>query len=629
VKHLKTGENFAYRPDEPMPTASLIKFPIMATAYEYAEQKKIKLSTLVELKETDKVPGSGILTTHFSAGSKFSVRDLIRLMIVYSDNTATNMVIDQIGLPATSKFMARINLANTQLNAKVFRADTSIAPEDRKKFGLGNTTAAQTLRLYEMLHKQQLVSKAASAEMLGHLRLCEDKSKLARYLPASAKIAHKGGSVTASRCDAGIIESPSGAIAICVLTTGNSDKRWITDNAANRLCANIAKSAYDYFNPTTGVTQSPVVLKIGASGRLVEDLQRTLNARLKPSPELSIDGEFGGVTLKAIERFQTLNKLEADGIVDKTTWAALGTLQTQPTPVDDPTTINSQTTKRETADSLTGAPHVTCKAWAIADAQTGKLLWSNDENKQLNFASTTKIMTAFIVINLAESKPSVLEETVTFSVRADKTGGSTAGIRAGEQLTVGELLYGLLLPSGNDASVALAEHFGRQFTDKKNKQKESPTPTPAESYDVFIAKMNDMARSLGMSTTTYKNPHGLTAKGHLSSAADLLKLAYAAMQIPRFREYVNTPQHGCSLTSTSGYQRNVVWKNTNRLLGIEGYAGVKTGTTSAAGACLVSHATRGDDQLLLVVLGAQSSTARYVDSRNLYRWAWLQRGHKE
>ena len=100
VKHLKTGENFAYRPDEPMPTASLIKFPIMATAYEYAEQKKIKLSTLVELKETDKVPGSGILTTHFSAGSKFSVRDLIRLMIVYSDNTATNMVIDQIGLPA-------------------------------------------------------------------------------------------------------------------------------------------------------------------------------------------------------------------------------------------------------------------------------------------------------------------------------------------------------------------------------------------------------------------------------------------------------------------------------------------------------------------------------------------------
>jgi D-alanyl-D-alanine carboxypeptidase (penicillin-binding protein 5/6) len=82
------------------------------------------------------------------------------------------------------------------------------------------------------------------------------------------------------------------------------------------------------------------------------------------------------------------------------------------------------------------------------------------------------------------------------------------------------------------------------------------------------------------------------------------------------------------LTGAGGYQRNVVWRNTNRLLGIEGYVGIKTGTTGAAGACLVSTGNRRDDRLLVVVLGSKSSDARYVDTRNLYRWAWQQRGHE-
>ena len=96
------------------------------------------------------------------------------------------------------------------------------------------------------------------------------------------------------------------------------------------------------------------------------------------------------------------------------------------------------------------------------------------------------------------------------------------------------------------------------------------------------------------------------------------------MQLPRFRSYVSTRQHGCTLTNQAGQQRNVIWKNTNRLLATEGYLGVKTGTTTAAGACLVSAAQRGDRQLLMVVLGSSNSDARYTDSRNLYRWAWQQ-----
>ena len=101
------------------------------------------------------------------------------------------------------------------------------------------------------------------------------------------------------------------------------------------------------------------------------------------------------------------------------------------------------------------------------------------------------------------------------------------------------------------------------------------------------------------------------------------------MKLDRFRDYVGTKQRGCAVVGPGGYQRHVKWVNTNRLLNIEGYLGVKTGTTRAAGACLVACGRRGDEELIVVVLGAQSSGARYVDTRNLFRWAWLQRGQSD
>ena len=358
-------------------------------------------------------------------------------------------------------------------------------------------------------------------------------------------------------------------------------------------------------------------LKSGDRGPLVENLQRTLNARLKPSPKLSIDGDYGPNTRKAVLQFQRLNRLPTSGTVDTATWKALGVLVTRDATVPSPQVINQQTLSRAAADSLTGPPFVTCKAWAIADANTGKILWGHDANKSLDMASTTKIMTAYLVLKEAQENPATLEETVTFSARADNTRGSTAGIRMGESLPVKELLYGLMLPSGNDASVALAEHFGGRL---RSTRKSRTVP----SYDQFIVRMNQAAEQLAMAKTRFVNPHGLTAEGHQTTASDLIRLAHQAMQLPTFRKYVATRQHGCTLTDRSGVQRNVIWKNTNRLLAIKGYLGVKTGTTTAAGACLVSCSQRGNRQLLMVVLGASSSDARYTDSRNLYRWAWQQ-----
>lgn len=356
-------------------------------------------------------------------------------------------------------------------------------------------------------------------------------------------------------------------------------------------------------------------LQSGARGRLVENLQRTLNARLKPSPGLAVDGDFGANTEKAVMQFQRLHKIPANGIVDTATWNALGPLITQVPAVPAPETVNKQKLPRKPGDSLDGTPFVTCKAWAIADAKTGKLLWGSNENKPLDMASTTKIMTAYLVLGLAQTHGEVLNETITFSRQADETRGSTAGVRAGESLSVRELLYGLMLPSGNDASVALAEHFGGRFATDRSVRKATP-------FQRFIIQMNRRAKQLSMTQTRFANPHGLTAEDHHTTASDLLQLAYQAMQLPAFRNYVNTRQHGCTLIDQAGKQRNVVWKNTNRLLATEGYLGVKTGTTSAAGACLVSCAQRGNRQLLMVVLGASSSDARYTDSRNLYRWAW-------
>jgi D-alanyl-D-alanine carboxypeptidase (penicillin-binding protein 5/6) len=183
---------------------------------------------------------------------------------------------------------------------------------------------------------------------------------------------------------------------------------------------------------------------------------------------------------------------------------------------------------------------------------------------------------------------------------------------------VRELLYGLMLPSGNDASVAFAEHFGKRLAPGGGEGIDSPK----ESYEGFIEAMNEAAKKLGLEESHFVNTSGLTDEKHKASAKDLVTLAHEAMKLPLFREVVATQQRGCTVVGAGGYKRNVLWKNTNELLGIEGYDGVKTGTTSAAGACLVSRGKRGEDSLIVVVLGATSGDARYVDSRNLFRWGW-------
>ena len=247
VKNLETGETFAYQGDEPMVTASLIKFPIMVEAYRQASEKIVDLDKAVTLKKGDKVGGSGILNAHFSEGASFPLRDAIHLMIVFSDNTATNLVLDEIGIASTAKTMESMGYPNTKAHSKVFRRDTSAFPERSKVFGIGSTTADEMVRLCEALQKKTLVSPEASAAMLEHMKACDDKDKFSRFLPAGTKVAFKTGSLDAAKTVAGIMITTDGPVAVCVLTDENEDKRWVADNAGTKLCADVAKAAFDYF----------------------------------------------------------------------------------------------------------------------------------------------------------------------------------------------------------------------------------------------------------------------------------------------------------------------------------------------------------------------------------------------
>src|SRR4051794_24598004 len=248
VKHLGTDEAYFLNADRVMPTASLIKLPVLIETYLQDVEGKLKLSDNLTLRDADKVPGSGILTANFSDGATFPLRDAVRLMTVFSDNTATNLVLDRVGIKAVNERMKEWGLKETRLNAKVYRGSTtSVNPERTKKYGLGSTTAREMVTLLEELVVSDRVKPAAKQTILGLLHKCEDKDKFPRFLPEGVAVAHKTGSLSNARTDAGLIYLDDGPVALCVLTSENEDRRWTRDNAGDVLCARVAQEVYNHF----------------------------------------------------------------------------------------------------------------------------------------------------------------------------------------------------------------------------------------------------------------------------------------------------------------------------------------------------------------------------------------------
>lgn len=216
------------------------------------------------------------------------------------------------------------------------------------------------------------------------------------------------------------------------------------------------------------------------------------------------------------------------------------------------------------------------KAAVLIDVTSERILYEKNMKQQLPMASTTKIMTAITAIEEGN-----LQDTVTASLRAQNTGGSSIYLQAGERLTLEELLYGLMLQSGNDAAVAIAEHI-------------------AGSCEEFARLMNKKAAGIGAVNSSFVNPHGLDAPGHYTTAEDLARITAYALKNPEFKKIVATKQKKIPWWGRD-YSR--VLNNKNKILWqVEGGDGVKTGFTKKAGRCLVASATRDDWQLASVVL---------------------------
>lgn len=249
IKELHTGETFFHNPDQVMPTASLIKLPILIELLYQVREGKIKFSDTLKLRKSDKVPGSGLLTKHFSEGTTFPLKDAMHLMMAVSDNTATNLILDKIGMKSVNARMQEWGLKETRVNAKVFRGSTtSIEPARTKKYGLGSTTAREMVTLLEMLETgNRLKTPTLKQTALTQLKQCENTTKFSRYLPKDVILAHKTGSVSRARTDAGLLYFEDHTVAICVLTANNKDRSWGKSNAGDLLCAKVAKLTVEYF----------------------------------------------------------------------------------------------------------------------------------------------------------------------------------------------------------------------------------------------------------------------------------------------------------------------------------------------------------------------------------------------
>jgi D-alanyl-D-alanine carboxypeptidase (penicillin-binding protein 5/6) len=230
------------------------------------------------------------------------------------------------------------------------------------------------------------------------------------------------------------------------------------------------------------------------------------------------------------------------------------------------------------------------------DAGTGKVLYSRNADKRLEMASTTKIMTAILIL---ESLP--LDKKVKVPRAAVGVAGSTLGLRAGETFTVEQLLYAMMVPSANDAAITLAI-------------------AEAGSVKAFVAKMNAKAEEMGLTKTHFANPNGLHVANHYSSAKDMATLASYAMKDGTFRRIVATREY--VLPHAGGVAPKVLKTSNELMRDVAWVNGIKTGSTPYAGYCLVASATKNGLTLISVVLGAKDEKVRAAECKALLSYGF-------
>ena len=256
--------------------------------------------------------------------------------------------------------------------------------------------------------------------------------------------------------------------------------------------------------------------------------------------------------------------------------------------------VNFEDTIEVTASNVSELPKTNSRRYIVYDRISKSMIIGKNEDVKSAMASTTKIMTTIVILEKAD-----LNEKVTVSAKAGGTGGSRLGLKRGDKASVRDLLYGLMLRSGNDAAVALAEHVGG-------------------SVKGFAELMNEKAIELGLTNTHFVTPHGLDDANHYTTALELAKLTDYAMDNETFAKIVGTKSTTIYINNQS---RQI--NNTNELLGVlNGVVGVKTGFTNNAGRCLVTETKRNNMDIITIVLGADTKKDRTKDSVNLIEYTF-------
>ncbi|MFQ5634073.1 MAG: D-alanyl-D-alanine carboxypeptidase family protein [Gammaproteobacteria bacterium] len=245
---------------------------------------------------------------------------------------------------------------------------------------------------------------------------------------------------------------------------------------------------------------------------------------------------------------------------------------------------------------IPSAPDLGARGYLLLDHNRGQSVASRNEHERLDPASITKLMTAYATFRALRAGQVGLRDEVLVSEKAWRTSGSRMFIEVGKRVPIEDLLQGMIVQSGNDASVALAEHL-------------------AGTEQVFAQLMNQYAAELGMNDTQYRNSTGLPAEGHFTSAADIARLATAIIrEFPEYYRWYSQKE----FTYNQITQRNrntLLWRDPS-------VDGMKTGMTDAAGYCLVSSAERDGMRLVAVVLGTKSASARARDSQALLNYGF-------
>jgi beta-lactamase class A len=254
AKNLQTGATYSLGGDEPVRTASTIKFPIMIECFAEAAEGQLDFAAPITLTEEAKVSGSGILQD-LSAGRQYPLRDLIVLMITLSDNTATNLIVDRIGGNAVNARMAKLGLKQTRFMRKILGDGNKLksvpggvsnqgAKPENQRWGIGRSSPHEMVILLEALYRGELVNQSASAGMLEILKRQRDHSGIARDLK-DVVVANKSGALDALRSDVGIVFSKQGPIAMAITVDDMPEANWSPDNPAELLISSLSEILID------------------------------------------------------------------------------------------------------------------------------------------------------------------------------------------------------------------------------------------------------------------------------------------------------------------------------------------------------------------------------------------------